>query len=640
MLLPMLVSAEVALAQPEGTEAVGLLDPSKESGPSSGEAVPVRPPRLVLAEPERAAPITEARLRAHLEVRAAALRAGDASGAELSLGLLEEARDRLGASNAVVPAAVLLEEAHRARDAGDVELAVERVARALRLAPDLLAAHWLHVNVLVELDPTRVARIIYAILEMGRAWTRGFRNQVHLLTLVLAAGLLGMVMAIGAFAGVLLARHLRFLAHDLSQGLPKVIGGGEMSLILLLLAVLPGTLGLGWPASAALALGMTLAYQTSTERVIAGLSIGLVSAAPWIAGGSAPLLAYHGSRVDHLSRVLEEALSQPSEAVLKTHLRHHPQDGLTALVLGVRSARRGDLSIARTLLEQAAESWPQDPMVLNNLGVVQYALGSHEAAEALFRTAARAGSLAAPHLNLSLIASDRADFETADRALRVARGIDSVLTERVAAKAGLPAETRMVLVEVPGGRLWRELYALDREEVSATRAQLWRWVGGRVQEWSVPAWGLLALALGLLGFRTREPTGPCSSCGAPALRDAPNGHCPQCQTVFAASQAVAPTARATKTREVRRHQWRKRWGAVLAALIPGLGSLLIGRTLTGFAQLTLFCMVVALVLLRGLLSLHAWHVPGDGSGRGIVIAAALVVGLSLSLFSVRRALLR
>ncbi|MEL6185489.1 MAG: hypothetical protein AAFU79_12770, partial [Myxococcota bacterium] len=329
-----------------------------------------RRPRLVLVAPEEAPAVTEERLRAHLEVRAAAARAGDLAGAELALGLVEEARDALGAPNAIFAAVVLIEEAQTLRDQEDLGEALELSDRALRLAPDLLPGHWLHIQLLIDQDPTRVARIAQAVGALASAWIRSFRNQIHLLSLVVGVLVLGLTSAWAGVALVLLGRHLRYLGSDLARGLPRLLGGAELALLLFLGILLPGALGFGWPSSIALGLGLTLAYQSRAERVLSLTGIALVSALPWIASWSAPLVAFHGSRVDHLAAVLEEALAEPAEATLRSRLRKHPDDGLAGLVLGIRAVRRSDLRAARPLLQEAARARPRDVVTLNDLGVV------------------------------------------------------------------------------------------------------------------------------------------------------------------------------------------------------------------------------------------------------------------------------
>lgn len=103
------------------------------------------------------------------------------------------------------------------------------------------------------------------------------------------------------------------------------------------------------------------------------------------------------------------------------------------------------------------------------------------------------------------------------------------------------------------------------------------------------------------------------------------------------TQTVSSKARLAKEEAIRRHQVFLRWGERVAALVPGLGSLMVGRALTGFVQLFLFSIALGLLFARSWLWLHAWHVPGDGTGRLLLLSGALVLAGALSLFSLWRA---
>lgn len=581
-------------------------------------AIPRPPPRLRLRTVESPGPATEEALKAHLEVRSAALRAGDRAGADLALGLLEEARDALGARNAILPAAILLDEARSALSEGDDALALERSEQAIRLAPSLLGAHWLAINVLIERDATRVATIGAACVRMFGAWGGTFRNQVHLTGLLLATVLVGLAGAVVLVSLVWSAKYLRFIAHDLSRGLPAVVGTGEMAILLVIAVLLPGVLGLGWPSSVALALGLTLAYQRPLERVVSGVGIFAIAVAPWTVASTAPLIAFHGSRVDHLARTMDQALARPSEIALLERLETDPDDGLAYLVLGARAARRRDGERARQLLEKAVALGEEPAVALNDLGVVELRLGEHDQAERRFEEAARLGGYAEPLVNSSFMAGDRGDFNLAERLMRSAREIDPAVAERAEARAGLPTDHRLMLLGVPSMRLWSELYHLGKAELGATRRQLWQWVGGGSPEWTIPAWSMFALAIGLLGFRTRPRSRACSRCGVPAVEEGTSVTCTQCQSVFGGARGISTAARAAKERDVRAHLRARRISRALASLLPGLRGLLEGKTLLGGTLLTLACVVLALLLTRHGLWMHAWHIPGDGSGRHLV----------------------
>ena len=584
--------------------------------------------------------IGEDRLWAHLEVRAAALRAADEQGAELALSLLEETRDRLGARDAVLPAAWLTHEGRRAMEAGDLEVALNRSERAIRLAPDYLPAHWTRLAALYEQDPLRVARLVEVGAAAVAAWAGAFRNQVNLVTIALASALLGGVLAAAVFGVALLLRHLRYQAHDAAGRLPRVVGGGEMSIAIGAGLLAPAALGFGWLASVVLALVVTLAYQSWSERALSLLGAGLLSAMPVLVGLGAPLVAFHGSRVDHIARVQEQSFTMASERLLLEEAE--AGDGLTHVVLGVRAARRRDVERARRHLEAAIRRRPDDVVALNDLAVLEYRQGRHELAEKLIARARRASRrFPEPFLNASLMAGDRGDFEGAEEAMAEARRIDAEAAERVIAKAGLPTDRRLGWLDVPSSRLWAALWSLPEQELSATRHHLMSEVSGPgAPAWAVLPWALLGLGVGVLGFRRRRRSVPCARCGAPAKQDAPGMHCSQCQSVFMGSGEIAPATRRAKEREVLRHHARQRWGLRLAAVVPGLSETLSGHALVGALRLLVVGWAAGWLLSRELVRLHAWQLPGAPAGEAVVAGIAGVVVVGSSALSIRAALRR
>ncbi len=625
--VPGWAGAQSELADPDPPEA---LDP------------PEPPLPLILREASRPRPMTELQLRTHLEVHAAAMRRGDQAGAELALGLFEEAKEALGSRNEVLAASLLLAEAKAARRGGELEVALARAERAVQLAPDLLAARWVELELLVDLDATRVARIARAGFGLLAAWGRGIRNQVHLVTVLGAALFLGAAAAIALLAVAMLVRHLRCLASELARGLPAVLGPGEVGLGALVLVLLPGLLGLGWPASVALALGFTLPWQSSRERVLCGAGLLLVSASPWLAGMAAPLVAFHGSRVDVQAAVLDEALADRSERQLDHLSREDPSDTFSALVLGLRAARRSDLLLARRLLERTTRSDPSDPVAGNALALVEYRLGERDVAERRLAAVLDQGR-AEPHLNLALLLTDRDDFEGAEREIRKARDLDPEATERMLARAGLPVGSRLSWMSVETSRLWTELYQLDEGQVGATRAALRGRVAGPVHDLVLPGIAALAVFFGLLGFMLPHRSRPCERCGEMAEPQPTGGLCSQCQSVFLVGRLVSPDSRLRKERQVRSHGRRQRLLQIGSSFVPGLEWVVSGRApVLGFVAVASFCALAGLawVLSAGGLGLNAWSGPADVfAGRSAASAIAAVGVLAMAgtfLLAVRR----
>ena len=530
--------------------------------------------------------IYDIQLRVHLEVLAAAIRSKDMRRVDLAVYLIEEARDVLGAPNAILASTFLLQEAKAARNIGQLTHALHLAQQAIRLSPDLLGGHWLNIELIVLNDPARLALVLRAFWAMVGAWGRSFRNQVNLVYSVIVFFGWGAAATWVLFAVILFIRYARYQAHDLALNLPWVFGWGEMALTLALAIILPTILNLGWPASVALILGLTLAYQNRREQILSYLGLILIFLSPCLVEGFAPLVAFPGSRMDHLAIVSEEAQPGNSEEMLKAYSQKHKSDGLTQLVLGLQAARRSNTRDAMRYFEASTVARPQLAEAFNNLGVIKYRMGEVRAAKKNIKKAIEIGSSAPVYLNLSLIELSEGDLDSAHRLNYDAYNLNSEITMRFRNTEGLPIEERFVLLKAPLASLWSELFRMAPQDTSATRAELWEAViKAKTPPWHMPAWSLFSLFLGLMGFFSKERSQACSRCGYPAVKQGKVVYCSQCHSIASSARAIAPAARQAKEREVRAYQLWSSWREQISAFLPGCFGLLRGeRTLSSFCR--------------------------------------------------------
>lgn len=577
------------------------------------------------APPEQGA---EDRLRAHLEVHARASREGRSGDAELALGLLEEENRALGARNAILPASWLLWQAEKARLEGGLDRAAASIEQALRLAPDLPAAHWARIGVAWEEDPARIARLVPMVVDLVAAWRHSFRNQVDLALEALLACGLGLALTAIVVAVLSGLRHLRNQAHDIAERLPSIFGPGEVGAAMLAGLLLPGALGFGWSATLLLMATVPVVYQSVRERLVSALLIVGVVATPVLVGALVPFSGFNGSRVDLYARVLEESQARPAVARLEAS----PQpSGLACRLIALDASQRGEDASARTWLKKAVEHGLADAATLNDLAVASYRTGAHDEAEQLLRRAAGVDpQLVVAHLNLSLIAGDRADFESVDRAVAAARRVDPSSADRLAEKAGLPTERRLMWAGVDRSLLWDALWTDTESSFEATRGQLVRALVGGSWVLLLP-WVMVGFAFAVLSRPSGPRSVPCARCGEPAPADAPALHCSQCQSVFIFSGAIPPATRMAKERQVRRHRILQRMGPRVLACIPGVGDFVLGRVLAGTLQIMVAAVVMGWLIAGEGPATHAWHlawVTSNGTmrhwlGGGLLVAATL-----------------
>lgn len=583
----------------------------------------------------------DVRLRVHLEMLAEASRSGDLEQIDLATSLVEEARDALGASNFILASTFLLQEARDFSRQKKWRWAIYHTQQAIRLSPDLLGGHWVYISLLIKKSPFRVALISKAMTDMIFAWIRSFRNQVYIIYFFVSMIFYGSVGAWTLFVCVLFFRYSHCLAHDLLTPLPRFFGPGEVVLALALLIALPAILRFGWPASIALGVGFSLAYQTFYERGISLLGMTLVGAAPWLVQLATPLVAFPGSRIDHLAAVIEQAQPESSVAILKKYGEKKPSDGLAHLTLGGYEARRGRNEQALHHLELAVNAPSPRAEALNNLGVLRYKMGLHEIGEKHLQRARQLGELSSVNLNLSLIYQLRGNVAKAQELSYQVQHQAPAEFRKFQASDGAPIEERLVFVDVPESLLWAELLSMTNQEVSATEADLWETlVDWRVPRLHLPAWSLFSLALGLLGFLNREHSHACTKCGTPTYASQSDVlHCSQCRSIFSSAKAIAPATRQAKERQVRLHHLRKRWRDGLSGFVPGLNPLLRGEACVPnfFVMMTFVSLLSVPTIAKNGLQFHAWYLPGDGMAYAVITGIILAVGGLLSFLSLRAA---
>ena len=612
--------------------------PTRRPVVPGGVAIPApdkRPRPLTFPPPTKPAEIvTEEDLRSQVERMVEAYRAGDKQRFQLERTELEALKIRAGVRNVVLASAMLIRQAQSALTANLPEAANEFAEAAVRLSPDVTAAHWTRVRVMWVSDWTRLRPIVGAIGGWLSAQFTVFRNQVALLTTVFMIIGLAALLTFVVFAAIQTLKYIRYPAFDLAHQLPSFIGAGEMVIVLLLLIVLPVAFGAGPAISGLVALLVVTGYQLPAERLVARTMMVALAFVPLALFACAPLVVFHGSLVDDMATATSEAFAKNAEARLSAATTNRSRDTTSALILARRKRLRGDLPGADMAYERALVLRPGDPIALNNRGVVQFLLGHHEAASSLFQRGANAGR-AESALNLATLRAEAGRFEEATRLLEQARRLDAQLASTYSGLDGSQdSSKRLFEADMGTSRLWGRLLDVDAESSWAVAESLWRRVASSVPLWTIAPMALLALMVSVvLSMRTERLSMACSKCGTPADRRAYGKLCDQCTSVFLTAVAVDPQLRANKENEVRAYQRRRRWMERLTSLVAGIGQLVAGRAWSG--ALFLFLLAVSLLTwtFREGLFINDWRLVFDGSYAAFVGAVALIVALVLCVVS-------
>ena len=615
--------------------------------PAGGVAVPAparrRRPLKLRAPTKPVQVVTEDQLKAQVERMVEAYRLGDQQRFLVEQAELESMRSRAGVANIVLASSVLIRHAQSALSVKAYDRAVDLAAAAVRISPDLVAAHWTQLRVLWAQDWVQLRKIAGAFGSLLGAQFGSFRNQVSILTSVLVIlGLAGFLTII-AFAAVQLIKYVRYPAHDIARRLPPIIGTfvgtGELVILLALLVLLPVAFGYGPAMSALIAFVIVAGYQQSRERGFSRFLIGLLALMPVGLLVLAPLVTFHGSIVDDMAAAASEAFAGPAEQrLLKASAGKRNRDPTSALILARRMRLRGDLRGADLAYQHALLGRPDDTVALTNRGVVQYLLGRPQAAVALFERAAKSDRVEAV-LNLSTIRAEEGKFDTATQLLERARYIDASLAAQYSQRQEGGGETSKQLfeAEIETGVLWNRLLDVDHKTWWLVADSLWSRIGGHTPLWFISAWAILALIMSyVLVRREHKLSTACPKCGTPANRKAYGFLCEQCTSVFLTAVAVEPRLRARKESEVRSYQKRRRLTERITAVIAGVGEFMAGRPQSGALLFFLLAVAILAWAFQGGIMVHDWQVAADSTAGAAVGGLALCFAAVLCLISLRQ----
>jgi len=268
---------------------------------------------------------------------------------------------------------------------------------------------------------------------------------------------------------------------------------------------------------------------------------------------------------------------------------------------------------------------PDQPEVLNNLGVARYQTGDVAGAERAFQEAQQAGSRMEVLLNQSILAFNR---------------LDTVLgaTKQDEAQAASP-EAYARLIALNDARKDVRTYPMPLPDTALRADALAEAAGGPKVErlpLSEPAF-LVALLLPLLGIgvfllrvrrsmRMAHP-GQCIRCGEPYhTTDSPDPEvCSKCHHLFVLRDGLHTESRRKKLDEVAEHQRNTRWiHKTLIVLLPGCDLAFLGETREALMEFIPFCLAVGMVLATGRSVRYPGEILPDPASTWLALGATLV----------------
>jgi hypothetical protein len=269
---------------------------------------------------------------------------------------------------------------------------------------------------------------------------------------------------------------------------------------------------------------------------------------------------------------------------------------------------------------------PDQPEVLNNLGVARFHAGDLQGAEQAFAASLQAGGRMEALLNQSIMAFNRLDTVLGSAKREDAQAMAPEAYARLIALNDAQKEARTY--PIPLSDTPERLEALI--EAGGTRPSN---AGLPLKEppfllaLLLPLAGILAFSLRVrASLRMAHPT-QCLRCGEPFhTTDSPDTEiCSKCHHLFGLRDGLHTESKKKKLDEIAAHQRGTRWiHKSLIVVLPGCDLAFLGATREGFTEYLPFCLAVGMVLSTGRTVRYPGEIVADPTSTWLAMGAVLL----------------
>jgi tetratricopeptide (TPR) repeat protein len=482
---------------------------------------------------------------------------------------------------------------------------LERAQGAVRLAPDLPAAHvalaralWIHGDAPMGAVRAVVAAISSAAKHPEASlWFAG--SGLYMLSAaLLGGGLLAILIAWLAVA--------HNAAHDLGHLLRVPVPAFAGLALLGALLLVPVVLGEGIVGLALAMLCVAMFYGSRGRR----FALALAAAAVFCGLQPAPRLAadlLSAFPADPVARAAYSTAQGMASPVDLARLEGAADgDPLALRGLAIHARQIGNLGRADALYQQLLEKEPTDLSLVNNAANVRLDLGHMHSALELYDRALGLSHSPVVLFNVSQAHARSFQVDDLNRTLAEAQLADGELVADFTSLQRTKNQNFVVDLPLSAGLIWRR--AIERGSgASLTGGFRARFAPGRLggppQVAAAGIAGVVALAW-LLSLRF-EGSGACTRCGR---RQCPRcGHsgggatlCGSCTRLFYQPEKTDRTLRTARIESLRAREVRlRKLSAVLSVVVPGAAGFVVERPVRGVVGSILFAFVVAAVFWRG-----------------------------------------
>jgi tetratricopeptide (TPR) repeat protein len=532
---------------------------------------------------------------------------------EKSQGKLEELYQwklNQGIRNHYPYAIALIRESQHMAQEGRAEASLGLLNYAEKMAPDFSQIAYAHAGWLWFQNPLSLDNATQIVGQYLRGVFLSFYNleealsQWANLTLWI---LVSFLIAFVIFSFSLFLRYYSFFTHHLKHLLHMGMNSNALGVLSLLLLFLPFFLRMGWMWLFIPWLLIFWVYGSRPDRsVIGALLLILLLLPTGIRLHSSFLSSLAGSGILEIARANTGVWSVELQKQLLALKQLNPQDPDVLQAVGLVEKRMGKFEAAEENDRQWAQLQPNSPEAFNNLGNVYLATNRISQAMEAYQKAIRLGpSKAEPHYNLGQAYLMNLLLKEADSEFQRAKELQPQLISYYTSIASRHPNRVVIDETINPDHLWRRVFAdtPDREKIAQGIWEL-LWNGMPLQYGEVTVASFLVLLVLIHLFSRNKPMiKKCERCGhlicSRCLRSMVMGsQCSQCITAFTARSSADPQGVKQKRSEVARYQARRQslpqW---LSLILPGAGHLVHGRSKEGFIYLFIFVLFLAKALL-------------------------------------------
>jgi tetratricopeptide (TPR) repeat protein len=318
------------------------------------------------------------------------------------------------------------------------------------------------------------------------------------------------------------------------------------------------------------------------------------------------------ARVEHLTFIYNYHSGQWNKELFSMESNEKEKEE-KLFVKGLLFIKIGEYEKAKLIFEELLKKGYYREKCLNNLGIVEYALGNQAESENYFRQAIKTSELIPEaHYNLSIIYFSQAKLEEGKEELEIAK---SVLPQTIERISRFTSRESINLLFIPSELHPDEFMMGFKTGINpeAYREIMKRLFGRSPQNKSIVI-SIICGAIILLfqipilrkylpNFCKRCGRVYCSLCDESPLEN----ECGLCYTIYILKEKIPPEERIKFEIETSKRYYRKRWLVIISNIIlPGMGYIIGDKNIRGFLLLSLWILlfeplIISEFITRGLM---------------------------------------